>query len=76
MAALPEAYALALQLRSEGVPAAELAARIDVPLEALETLLRLAEAKLASLRRGARQGEPPDLATGPSGSIPAEERPG
>jgi DNA-directed RNA polymerase specialized sigma24 family protein len=49
-AALPEVYAEALRLRDRGVAAADIAARIDIPVEALETLICLAEAKLARLR--------------------------
>ncbi len=75
MAALPETYALALELRGQGLSPAEMAARIDVPIEALETVICLAEAKLASLGKRARAGEPTDLASGPSASIPAEECP-
>ena len=52
LAALPETYALALELRAQGVPAAALAARTDVPIEALEALIHLAEAKLAALKKG------------------------
>ena len=59
LGALPETYALALKLRGQGVPAVELAARVDVPIEALETLICLAEAKLASLEKGCSSASPP-----------------
>ena len=58
LAALPESYAEALRLRAEGLSAPEIAARVDVPVEALETLISLAEAKLARHRKR-RTYEPP-----------------
>lgn len=52
LAHLPETYAEALRLRSRGLPDAEIAARLDVPVESLGTLIGLAEAKLARLQDG------------------------
>jgi DNA-directed RNA polymerase specialized sigma24 family protein len=49
---LPEAYANALRLRDEGFDAFEIAQRLDVPAEAVPSLLRLAERKLAALPDG------------------------
>ncbi len=50
VAALPETYAKALRLRSLGVPPSEMADLLGVPVDALEALICLAEAKLARLR--------------------------
>ena len=46
---LPDAYAAALRLRDEDLSNEELAARVGVEVEAVEPLLRLAAAKLASI---------------------------
>jgi DNA-directed RNA polymerase specialized sigma24 family protein len=48
-AELPEAYAAALRLRRAGVPAPQIAAELGLEPEAVAPLLRLAEAKLATL---------------------------
>lgn len=48
---LPEAYAQALRLREDGLTADEIAARLNLEPEAGESLLRLADAKLAGVRR-------------------------
>ena len=58
-AALPETYAEALRLQAQGLAPADIAAWIDVPIEALDTLICLAEAKLARLRT-TKEYEPPD----------------
>lgn len=47
---LPAAYALALRLRAAGFADREIAARLEVEPEALETLFAIAEAKLEALR--------------------------
>lgn len=47
---LPTTYAAALRLREIGSTTEEIAAALDVPPESVDTLLRLAEAKLATLR--------------------------
>lgn len=49
MGQLPEAYARLLRLHEQGLTDPELAARLEVPVEAVGVLLRLAEAKLARL---------------------------
>ncbi len=56
---LPEPYAQALRLQRAGLGFAEIAEAVDVPPEAIETLLRLAEAKLSRLNqpRGATAGD-------------------
>jgi orotate phosphoribosyltransferase-like protein len=48
---LPEAYARALRLRDDGLTADEIAACLNLEREAGESLLRLADAKLAGVRR-------------------------
>ncbi|SDJ03773.1 Patatin-like phospholipase [Lentzea albidocapillata subsp. violacea] len=48
--ALPTTYAQALHLRELGASAVEIAHRLDVPVDSVDALLRLAEAKLASIR--------------------------
>lgn len=47
--ALPDAYAIALRLRDEGVEPDAVARVLDVEPEAVGPLLRLAEAKVAGL---------------------------
>ena len=47
LAALPETYAEALRLRDEGLAGAAIAVRLDIPVESVEPLLEIAEAKLA-----------------------------
>ena len=47
--ALPAAYAQALRLRAAGYDAAAIGEAVDVPLDAVDVLLRLADAKLARL---------------------------
>lgn len=49
MAALPGNYAEALRLAGLGLPVGEIASQLDVPVPSVDALLRLAEAKLASL---------------------------
>jgi hypothetical protein len=44
---LPEAYTLVLRLRRDGVDAAGIAEQIGIEPEAVPSLLRLADAKLA-----------------------------
>ena len=46
---LPEAYARALTLRERGAGPADIAADLDIVVEAVPSLLRLADAKLARL---------------------------
>jgi DNA-directed RNA polymerase specialized sigma24 family protein len=46
---LPESYARALTLRENGRGPAEIAAELDIVVEAVGPLLRIAEAKLARL---------------------------
>lgn len=48
---LPAPYAVALRLRAAGVACDEIAARIGVQPEAMDAVLRIAEAKLNVLRR-------------------------
>lgn len=50
--ALPPAYAQALRLRADGMSLADIAAALDVPPDAMDAHLLLAEAKLARLLRG------------------------
>lgn len=45
---LPEAYALALRLRDAGIPGATICLRLQIELEGLETLMEVAEEKLAA----------------------------
>lgn len=47
---LPLLYASALRLRAAGIPRDEIAERIGVHPEAIDTVLRLAEDKLRCLR--------------------------
>lgn len=80
LAYLPETYAEALRLRGRGVPDAEIAARLDVPIESLGTLIDLAEAKLARLRAAGtyEPGGPEALsleAEHPPGDTHAADRP-
>lgn len=49
LAALPAGYAEALRLRDQGEDIADIAERLDIPVDSVDPLLRLAEAKLASL---------------------------
>jgi DNA-directed RNA polymerase specialized sigma24 family protein len=49
---LPRVYAEFLLLRREGLADTVIAERLGVPVEAVPLLARLAEAKLAHLRRG------------------------
>ncbi len=53
MAALPEAYARALELRELGKSAADIAADLDVPVSAVPTMFRLADAKLRTILESA-----------------------
>jgi DNA-directed RNA polymerase specialized sigma24 family protein len=46
---LPEAYARALTLRERGAGPVDIAGDLDIVVEAVPSLLRLAEAKLARL---------------------------
>lgn len=48
---LPQMYAAALRLRDERLPDGEIAKRLGIELEAVSTLLLLAQAKLAVIRR-------------------------
>jgi DNA-directed RNA polymerase specialized sigma24 family protein len=48
---LPEVYAAALRLRDERFTDAEIAERLGVEREGVSTLLLLAQAKLAVIRR-------------------------
>jgi DNA-directed RNA polymerase specialized sigma24 family protein len=48
---LPAKYAEALRMRARGLTGTEIAARLDVPLDSVDTLLHLAEAKLAAVRQ-------------------------
>lgn len=47
---LPRAYSLALRLRDAGVPAELIADCLDIAPEGIDSLLRLAEAKLAAVQ--------------------------
>lgn len=49
LALLPAAYATALRLRHAGADHAAIAARLDLPVEAVPILLNIADAKLARL---------------------------
>lgn len=49
MRLLPEAYARALALRDEGCDAMVIARELQMPIESVPLLLRIAEAKLARL---------------------------
>lgn len=49
LAQLPVAYATALRLRAAGIEPSGIAARLDVPAEAVGPLLAIADAKLARL---------------------------
>ena len=51
---LPEVHAAALRLHRAGTDAAGIAAALGIEVEAVAPLLRVAEAKLASLLDGAR----------------------
>jgi DNA-directed RNA polymerase specialized sigma24 family protein len=46
---LPEAYAVALRLRDDGLGSAEIARRLRIAPEAVASTLELADAKLARL---------------------------
>lgn len=48
---IPRPYSLALRLRDAGVAGALIAECLDIELEALEPMLRLAEAKLAAIEK-------------------------
>jgi DNA-directed RNA polymerase specialized sigma24 family protein len=63
---LPRAYAEFLRLCGEGLADALIAERLDVPVEALPLLARLAEAKLAHLRGGVDHGGTETLADPPA----------
>jgi DNA-directed RNA polymerase specialized sigma24 family protein len=49
IAELPDAYAIALRARDEDLSNAEIAARVNVDIEAVEPLLRIAAAKLGAI---------------------------
>lgn len=51
VAKLPAKYAEALRMRARGLTGAEIATQLDVPLDSVDTLLQLAEAKLVALRQ-------------------------
>jgi hypothetical protein len=51
---LPEPYALALRLRAEGLDSAQIAAKLELEPEAMESLLRIAEANQAALDHAAQ----------------------
>lgn len=57
VAALPEVYAELLRLREAGTDRARIAALLEVEVEALDLLLRVAEAKLALLLAAPQLGE-------------------
>jgi len=46
MALLPEGYGTALRLRDEGLPAREIALRLGIDDEVVETLLQIGDGKL------------------------------
>lgn len=46
---LPETYALAITLRDDGRMRQEIADALNVPLESIDNLLRLADAKLGRI---------------------------
>jgi DNA-directed RNA polymerase specialized sigma24 family protein len=46
---LPDAYATALRAREEDLSNAEIAARVNIDIEAVEPLLRIAVAKLGAI---------------------------
>lgn len=47
---IPRPYSLALRLRDAGVPAALIADCLDIAPEAVDSLLRVAEAKLTTVQ--------------------------
>ena len=49
IAALPEVYRVAMELREAGAPADEIAARLEIEVTAVEPLLEIGEKKLARL---------------------------
>jgi DNA-directed RNA polymerase specialized sigma24 family protein len=49
MAELPTAYAQALRLHGNGATNLDIATRLDIPLASVDTLVKLAEAKLTAL---------------------------
>ena len=49
LAELPSTYGRALRLRTDGATEVEIATQLDVPLDSVATLIRLAEAKLVTL---------------------------
>ena len=53
---LPEIYAAASRLREAGLDNAALAARLEMPPEAVGPLLRIAAAKLAAVMNEPRSG--------------------
>lgn len=57
---LPVVYASALRLRALGIPLDEIADRIGVHPEAMDTVLRLADEKLALLQAGTAVETRPD----------------
>ena len=58
---LPDAYATALRARDEDLSNAEIAARVNIDIEAVEPLLRIAAAKLgAILADHARSSQTPE----------------
>jgi DNA-directed RNA polymerase specialized sigma24 family protein len=49
IAELPDAYATALRARDEGLSNSAIAARVNIDIEAVEPLLRIAVAKLGAI---------------------------
>jgi DNA-directed RNA polymerase specialized sigma24 family protein len=62
---LPEGHAKAIRLRAQGLDAEAIAQRLGIPVEGVEPLLRMAEAKLAALINGpSREFAPPSVNEG------------
>jgi DNA-directed RNA polymerase specialized sigma24 family protein len=59
LAQLPEAYAAALRLRARGLSNANIAAELELEPEAVPSLLRLADTKLAALSTKCPPVRPP-----------------
>jgi DNA-directed RNA polymerase specialized sigma24 family protein len=64
---LPESYARALTLREGGASAADIAGELDIVVESVSPLLRIAEAKLARLLTERSGSEGPGTSAGRRG---------
>lgn len=67
---LPTAYSRALEWQDEGITDEDIATRLEIPIEALPSTIRIAEHKLAQLMRDpeAEHGRPEDGDASPSGT--------